>query len=206
MNNKILIGALAILLLAGIVTAMDVYKSPYPYAGSSIYTDVYRTGPQRITDYDIRMQRDYKIDTYVYLNPIEEEKWTRGYPPFAPRATAEILSSRSRYTPTCQIHVSTKDLEPSYKNGGVYEAWLYDADTGYRFSFGVFKASMGGVGVVTYRGSHYLDQYDFVVITEEPYPDPDPLPGEPILMGEIKKPADYFRAWPKQDLDYGYEP
>ena len=126
MKTKILLGLVAVILLAGIVVAIgDVYRSPYPYSGSSIYTDVYRTGPHRISDiYDVRILGDYKIDTYVYLNPLNEEDmykasrspglWTRGYPHFAPRGTAEILSYRNRYTKRSQVHISTKDIEPSW--------------------------------------------------------------------------------------------
>jgi len=206
MKTQILIGLLAMILLASFAFAAE-YKSPYPYGGSSIYTDVGRSGPQRITNYDVRVQ-EYSIDYMSSMLPIEgadNETFFKKYYPFYPRGSARIESRRSRYYPRAVVKISTKDLEPSYKRNSVYEAWLYDADTGYRLSLGIFKAAMGGVGVLDYKSNNYLDQYDYVVITEEPYPDPDPLPGEIVLIGPIQKTREYVRPFTTAQQDYGYE-
>lgn len=205
MKLKILAGLFAMILLAGAVFALE-YVSPYPYGGSSIYTDVGRSGPQRISDYDIRVQ-EYKISTTVELVPPVEEGYDyfTKYRPFYPRATARVDSRRHRYYPRSHVVITTKDIEPSYKTNNVYEGWLYDADTGYRLSMGIFKASMGGVGRLEYRSNSYLDPYDFIVITSEPYPDPDPLPGEIILVGPIEKQDEYYRPFTYQEEMYGYE-
>lgn len=205
MKTQIMIGLLAMILLASFAFAAE-YKSPYPYGGSSIYTDVGRSGPQRITNYDVRVQ-DYQIDYMSSLVPIEavNQSFFTKYRPFYPRGSARIESRRSRYYPRAVVKLSTKDLEPSYKRNSVYEAWLYDADTGYRLSLGIFKGMMGGVGILDYRSNNYLDQYDFVVLTEEPYPDPDPLPGEIVLIGPIMKTREYVRPFSLTQQQYGYE-
>ncbi|MEM4263340.1 MAG: hypothetical protein QW666_00395 [Candidatus Woesearchaeota archaeon] len=205
MKTKILIGLLALILLAGVVSALE-YVSPYPYGGSSIYTDVGRSGPQRISNYDTRVQ-EYKVSTTVELKPPVEKGYDyfAKYLPFYPRGSARLDSRRNRYYPRSHVVLSTKDIEPSYKKNNVYEAWLYDADTGYRLSLGIFKAAMGGVGLLEYRGNNYLDPYDFVVVTAEPYPDPDPLPGEVVLIGPIMKQREYYRPFTYQQQLYGYE-
>ena len=205
MKTPIVMGLLAMILLASFAFAAD-YTSPYPYGGSSIYTDVGRSGPQRISNFDVRVQ-DYKVDYMSSLLPLEavNQSFFTKYRQFYPRGSARIESRRSRYYPRAVVKVSTKDVEPSYKRNSVYETWLYDEETGYRLSLGIFKAAMGGVGVLDYKSNNYLDQYDYVVITEEPYPDPDPLPGEIVLIGPIQKTREYVRPFTTAQQDYGYE-
>lgn len=162
------------------------YVSPFPYEGSSIYTDPTRAGPHRITNLDVRVQAPKKIRCTVYLTPPGGHKpYERGFAPYAPRATARIYSSMSRSNAVGEVIISTKDLAPSYKDNTVYEAWLFDAHSGYRTSLGVFEAIFGGVGALNYRITNYLEGYDYVIITKEPFPDPDPTPGEVVLIGEI---------------------
>ncbi|MBW3004572.1 hypothetical protein KY310_01965 [Candidatus Woesearchaeota archaeon] len=184
------------------------YKSDYPYT-YSIYTDPLRGGIDRVTNLDVRAQTrsiPYRIDQTVYLAPPDGwEEYERGYPPYAPRGTARIYSSQSRSNAVGEVIISTKDIEPSYNDNTVNEAWLYDIDTGYRTSLGVFKSIFGGVGALTYKITTYLDGYDYVIITKEPKNDVDPRPSDDIiLIGEIQTPAQYVRPFTYTQSQYGY--
>ena len=184
------------------------YKSPFPYEGSSIYTDPSRAGPHRFTNIDVRVQRPKRIRFTAYMTPPGgTEPYTRGFAPYAPRGNARIFSSMSRSNAVGEVRISTKDIEPSYKDNTVYEAWLFDADSGYRTSMGVFEALFGGVSAFTYRITNYLEGYDYVIITKEPFPDPDPTPGEVVLIGEISPntPASlYVQPFGETKEMYGY--
>ena len=207
MKKIITIGTVLLLLLASIVIVQAAkYVSPFPYAGSSIYTDPYRAGPQRFTDYDTRVQRPFRISQTVYLLPPGGQKpYEKGFAPYAPRGTARIYSSQARAYATGEVIIKTKDLEPSYKKNMLREGWLYDSKTGYRTSMGKFKTIFGGVGSLTYHVNTYLDGYDYIIITEEPPIDPDPRPSETILlMGEIRPQPQYVRTFGETRDTYGY--
>lgn len=184
------------------------YTSEYPYY-HSIYTDVTRGGPDRITNLDVRaMQSNIpnKIQTTVYLAPVGGHKeHEKGFPPYAPRGTARVYSSQSRAYASGEVSISTKDIAPSDRDNTVYEAWLFDSKTGYRTSMGVFKAIFGGVGVLTYRVQTYLDGYDYIIITKEPANDQDPRPSDEIvLLGPITVPSQYTRPFTYTQSQYGY--
>ena len=181
------------------------YKSPFPYLGSSIYTDPNRAGPQRFTHLDERVQPAHRIQTTVYLEPPGGTRpLVHGFPHFAPRGVARIYSSQARANPAGEVLLTTKDIEPTYKMDSVYEGWLFDADTGYRASLGVFRVPFGGYGTLNYHITDYLDGYDFVLVTKEPFPDPDPQPGEVVLVGEISSQAQYVRPFTDYQRDFGY--
>lgn len=184
------------------------YKSEYPYY-YSIYTDSTRGGIDRVTNLDVRaMQRSKpnRIRTTIYLAPPGgHENYERGYPPYAPRGTARIYSSEARSNAIGEVLISTKDIEPSYNDNTVYEAWLYDKDTGYRTSMGQFKTVFGGVGSLQYKVATYLDGYDYIIITKEPKLDLDPRPSQDVvLLGPITSPAQYSRPFTYTQEQYGY--
>ena len=181
------------------------YKSPYPYAGSSIYTDPNRAGPERYTHYDVRVQPAHRIRTTVYLEPPGGTRpLVHGFPHFAPRGTARIYSSQARANPVGEVLLTTKEIAPTERASNVYEAWLFDADTGYRSSMGLFRTPQGGFGSLNYRVNDYLDGYDFVLVTKEPFPDPDPQPGEVVLIGKISTEAQYVRPFTEYEAEYGF--
>ena len=182
------------------------YKSPMPYAGSSIYTDPNRAGPDRFTHYDQRVQPPREIKRTVFLEPPGgTQPLVRGFPHFAPRGNALIYSSMARAYALGQVVLKTKDIEPSYKDNTYYEGWLFDADTGYRTSLGVFTATFGGNGLLQYNVQDYLDGYDFIIVTKEPKNDPDPAPSaEVVLIGEIQPPVSYYNTYTTTQSDYGY--
>lgn len=183
MKKLALPGILALLVVAGIASA-QTYLTP---------TDIkFREGGvQRFNPYFFDPRIVYrKLDTFVYLRPIEPITFSRGYPPFFPRGTARVESVRDKFFPEGQVQVKVKDLKPSWVGNSYYKAFLVDDDSGYWLNLGTFEALGGGTGVLEYRGQHYFDEYDRVVISEVQYFDSVER-GTPILAGLIKQ-RDYY--------------
>ena len=164
-------------------------------------------GVFRLNDYFFDPRVQYKkTEVFVYLTPPKPPVFARGYPPYYPRGTARIQSVRSVYKPHARVEIQIKDVRPSYYDNTVYQAWLYDEDTGYMFNLGIFQAIEGNNAKTRYWGSHYFDAYEYVIITREPYNDIDPRPSDDeILIGKLPQ-KQYYE--PKPVLDsrarYGY--
>jgi hypothetical protein len=162
-------------------------------------------GQYRYTHYDPRLINYYKLDVFVSLEPVEEAMFKRGMHPFFPKAGAKIMSSRSPLMPKGQVQLSAKDLGISERTGMAYETWLFDEESGYALSLGVFRTVGLGNGRFEWRSDQYIDSYDYIYITEEPYPDYDPRPGAIVLQARIPK-RDYFyeREFGVTRQTYGY--
>ncbi|MEM4247300.1 MAG: anti-sigma factor [Candidatus Woesearchaeota archaeon] len=157
--------------------------------------------------YDPRVQT-FKQDVWVYLTPPEPPIFATGQPAIYPRATARVQSVRSPYLPNAYVTIKTKDLRPSEYDNTYYQAWLLDTDTGYSLNLGLFDTVGGGVGTLDFRSKHYLDPYDFVVITREPRDDKDPKPStDVVLMGRIVWQKYYVPSLlgEKEQTGYSYE-
>jgi len=196
---------IVLVLLASTVLATHIYRTPFEIENKGAYGQY--QGPRRVVDYDPRVTGYLKIEEIVYLEPLDGPANIRGYPPYAPRGTARFNTARSRYYPRGQVIIKVKDVPTSYSDGSAYEGWVYDEDSGYYLSLGIFKAIQGGVGVLYYRATNYLDHYDYVVITREPYPDTDPSPSDDIVLyGLIEKPRQYIDSpFTSQELLFGKE-
>ncbi len=163
-------------------------------------------GVERLNPYafDPRVQY-HKIEQFVYLSPTRAPTFARGYPNYYPRGTARIQSVRSAYRPTLRVNVQLKDVRPSYYDNTVYQAWLYDVDSGYSLNLGQFQAIEGNNAQMVYSGSHYADEYEYVIITREPKGDIDPRPSDDeIMIGKIAKRDYYEPPILKQRASYGY--
>lgn len=197
--NKLVAIALAVTLILPTVAAL-VYVKPEDIR--------FRPGGvQRFNEYfyDPRIQYK-KLVTTVYLTPPQPPVFARGYPPFYPRGTARLQSVRSAYKPTGEVLIDVKDLRPSYQDNSYYQAWLYDAESGYALNLGQFETYGGGVGSMEYNGNHYFDAYDYVLITREPKDDIDPRPSnDEVLIGKIQQ-RQYYEPTPLLGAraSYGY--
>jgi hypothetical protein len=55
-------------------------------------------------------------------------------------------------------------------------------------SLGIFQPSdIGRVASLDYTSSTPLDPFESIVVTTEPFPDSNPMPGEVVLAGDIKE-------------------
>ncbi len=185
--KKIIVMAM-IILLSNIVLAAHIYTTDI---------QIPRTGGvERVTQYDPRIA-SYRIKAVTHLEPVEQVIGGSGYGRGGyiqkfPRGLARIQSARSQYYPRAQVVITVKDLEESYKIKSLYQGWLYDEDSGYSLNLGVFETrGISGFGILDWSASLYLDEYDYVIVTQEPYLDQDPSPGEAVLIGLIKKQAFY---------------
>lgn len=205
---KLLLYPLALILLVGIVFGMNIYSSSYPTVfgldDNSMQQPV-KYGQYRYTHYDPRVINWYKLDVYLSLEPVEEQFIVRGMQPFFPKGGAKVMSSRNSLTPNGQVQLSVKDLGGTDRSGMAFEAWLFDEESGYGLSMGTFRTVGFGNAQFEWHTDQYIDEYDYVIITEEPNPDFDPMPGKVVLQGRIPKP-DYFydREFGVTKTTYGY--
>lgn len=187
----------AVLAISAFAELYEQYKTPFEAER--------RLGVERVTHYDARMNYP-RIDDIVYLEPAQADKFAGvgrgGYAPFYARGTARIRSSVWGNLPYARVEISTKDLQPSDRVNGQYEAWLVDADTGYRLSLGTFTTKFGGSGILRYEATTYFDPYETIEVTLEPFDDLDVLPGPPVLIAAIPRPHLFYPA-PKDSKLYG---
>ena len=96
-----------------------------------------------------------------------------------------IETQRSRYRNTASYDIWVYNLD-QLDNDEIYEVWFVDDDTGYKLTGGVFTVDSRGDERHSASFTTYLDVYDRVVVTVEPYPDEDPNPsGEIALIADI---------------------
>lgn len=194
-HHHIALVILAIVVVSSVAVATD-YVSSFDFPR--------RYGVERVTHYDPRVNYE-RMDTTVYLEPYQFDKGQGsgrgGYDPIYPRGTARVRSNTYYGYPRSSVKLSVKDIPASEDAGGVYEAWLVDENTEYRLSLGTFYTVRGGSGVLDTNMNNYLNAYDTLEITLEPYSDVDPLPGPVVLIGAIAKTYDpYFNPQPKQSM------
>lgn len=197
--NKLLALSLVFLIVAPAVMGF-VYIKPVDvkFRENSIY---------KLNDYsyDPRVTSK-KVETTVYLTPPQPPTFARGYPAYYPRGTARIQSVRTQYRPQAMANIDIKDVRPSSYDKTVYQAWLYDAESGYSLNLGQFQALEGNNAEMTYTGAHYFDAYDYVLVTREPANDIDPRPSnDEVLIGKIVQ-KDYHEPLPQlgKREQYGY--
>lgn len=100
-------------------------------------------------------------------------------------ANIEIKTERSRYRNMANFDLWVYNM-PSLDNYEIYEVWFVDDDTGYKLTGGVFSVDYYGDERHSANFQTYLDVYDRVVVTVEPYPDEDPNPsGDVALVADI---------------------
>ena len=194
---KAFVLVMIVLLVSLSVAALHDYKSPFEWEYRRY--GVERVGVERVTHYDPRVNFA-RIDSTVYLSPVGVQDYKGvgrgGYAPYYARGTAVIRSSTWYGYPRAQAKIVTKDLDPSDRIKSQFEAWLVDADTGYRLSLGTFTTMFGGIGELWYKTDTYFDTYEWVEITVEPYDDLDVSPGPVVLLGRIPPPS-HFNPPPK---------
>lgn len=205
---KLILIPLAVFLLVGFVFATDIYKSSTPSIfgdqANSVQQPV-KYGQYRYTHYDPRVINYYRLNVHTTLEPVEDALFERGMHPFFPKAGAKIISARSPLLPKGQVQLTVKDLRASANSGMAYEVWLFDENSGYALSLGVFRTTGLGNGRFEWSADQYIDEYDYVLVTEEPYPDYDPRPGLVVLQGRIPKPNYFYeREFASVKKSYGY--
>lgn len=98
--------------------------------------------------------------------------------------TFSIESSCSRYKNRMAGLITTYNIKYLDTYNEIYEAWLIDLDTGYQLSLGLFTVDQSGSVRFRFGSEAYVNPYDMVVITKEPYLDDDPRPsGDVVLLG-----------------------
>lgn len=181
----------AILVLI-VICAVSAYAGPMQYQGLKDYVTGFnvshRLGVERVTHFDSRVNIE-RLYTFVDLNATMNYYFPGtgrgGISPRFMRGRAMVTSEIANGLPKAEVRIRTKDLPDSGKDHTQFEAWLVDDDSGYRLSVGTFVTGFGGVAELVYHVNNYLDAYDRVELTIEPWNDLDVLPGQVILAGII---------------------
>jgi len=151
--------------------------------------------PSFISNFDPDIRGYARLDRAIDLLPYSPVEQLVGYDQVIARGVARILSTGNQYgaglnkpLPRSQIFVNVQNLQPA-EDGYVYEAWLTDDETEYALSIGIMKSGIGLTSQINNMEIRRLvHMFEHVMVTKELYPDPDPSPGEIILMGDINKP------------------
>ncbi len=162
---------------------------------------VFRQGrnPGRVSHFDAGYRGYRMMDEIVSLAPLET--YTRSNRAEAPpRVTARLVSTQSdpvTELPKSAVYLQAANL-PALAPERVYEVWLMDEDSGYSLSLGFLRSNLrsgvttsriglsGGLGgLLATDGTYDLTLYETIAVTEEPFPDPDPRPGEIVMIGSI---------------------
>lgn len=149
-----------------------------------------KKGVDRVTNFDARIQTHaYTWQAVVHLEPPVMPILARGFADIFPRGTAQVYSSRYNQDVSSGVKIKVGELIPSYSREYVFEGWLVDKDTDYWLSVGLFDTIGRGTGEIELQKlNRYLDVYDDVVITREPFPDSNPAPSkEIVLKGAVQK-------------------
>lgn len=129
------------------------------------------------------------INIYVELKPVSVQYLARPQITGSPQGHARIISRKKADVGLIQadIELRTRDLPPTSNLSRVYEAWLVDEDTGTTMSLGIFQGgSYDRIATLRYKSMTPLDPFETIVVTQEPFPDNDPRPGEIFLSGDLK--------------------
>lgn len=175
---------IAILLVAALaVSALALHgfvKDP-AYEGLNLK----KKGIDRVTNFDARIQTHaYTWQAVVHLEPLVSPILARGFADVFPRGTAQVYSSRYNQDVSSGVKIKVHELIPSYTRDYVFEGWLVDRDTDFWLSIGLFDTIGRGTGELELQKlNRYLDNYDDLVITREPFPDSNPAPSKEIVLG-----------------------
>jgi hypothetical protein len=150
--------------------------------------------PQKTSIYDPGMRGYSTIDKAVELYPLDATTISKDYITRIPRGTARILSLGGIYGagqntegPESRVLIQLIDVPPAAENE-IYEAWLVDEESGYPLSLGLMQVGIGGTARLNFEITRLLENFDYMLITKEPFPDINPTPGETVLFGEIPQP------------------
>ncbi len=147
--------------------------------------------PGRISNFDPNVRGFVRLDAVVDLLPYSPVGELISGDPAIAKATARILSTGNEYGaslndawPRTQFFLQATNLPPIGENEA-YEVWLVDDETEYSLSLGLIKSGVGLTSSLTFEIRRLVHMFEQVMITRESYPDPNPMPNEIVLIGNI---------------------
>ncbi|RLE48153.1 hypothetical protein DRJ25_00535 [Candidatus Woesearchaeota archaeon] len=171
--------------------------SPSSNLATNSFTPMGRN-PNVVSNWDPNFRGYNRIDTSVVLEPYNLGFQIRQGLRVFPRGSARLISQFGNFgsgarsspwqsnnkAPQSEIYVQARDLPP-LGNAERYELWLFDSDFGRKQSLGLIYGGLGGTIRDKVQISKPIQQFDFVGISREPYPDLDPTPNRIVLIGAI---------------------
>ncbi len=145
----------------------------------SLYTYAQVSGENKELNIDLVPPEVYQY-TSIYSTFDYQWKQKRN---IAKEGAFSVESTRGRYKNRMSGAVTTRNLDYLALDK-MYEAWLVDVETGYTLSLGLFSVDQDGDVRFSWSHPGYVNAYDMIVVTKEPYPDKDPRPsGVVVLVG-----------------------
>ncbi len=145
--------------------------------------------PSAISNYYASVRGYPIVNKYVELEPVELGLVSRPQINGTPKGYARVVNIKDNGVgfPVATVFFRTKDLPPLAPEY-LYELWLVDEDTGYSMSLGLFQpAQIGRVVSLDYESVVPVWPFDSMIVTIEPFPDENPMPGQVILSGLLKE-------------------
>ncbi|MEM2916009.1 MAG: anti-sigma factor [Candidatus Woesearchaeota archaeon] len=145
--------------------------------------------PSAISNYYASARGYHIVNKYVELEPVGLGLVSRPQINGTPKGYARVVNIKDNGVgfPLATVFFRTKDLPPLAPEF-LYELWLVDEDTGYSMSLGLFQpANIGRVASLDYKSVVPLWPFDSMMVTIEPFPDDNPMPGQVILSGLLKE-------------------
>ncbi len=145
--------------------------------------------PSAISNYYASARGYHIVNKYVELESADIGLVSRPQINGTPKGYARVVNIKEHGVgfPVATVYFRTKDLPPLAPEY-LYELWLTDEDTGYAMSLGLFQpAGIGRVASLDYESVVPVWVFDSMMVTIEPFPDENPLPGQVILSGLLKE-------------------
>jgi hypothetical protein len=151
--------------------------------------------PAKISNPYASFQGYQNINQYIDLVKPDNSLITRPQINGSPQGYARIVNYRRQQVGLLDtaIQLRTRDL-PLIAPYFTYGVWLVDEDTGYTMLLGNLQPQAIGRTADfkfnsipnSYGGSYPLVPFDTMMVTIQPYPDNDQLPGPVVLTGDMR--------------------
>ncbi len=145
--------------------------------------------PSAISNYYASARGYHIVNKYVELESVDLGLVSRPQINGTPKGYARVVNIKDNGVgfPVATVFFRTKDLPPLAPEY-LYELWLTDEDTGYAMSLGLFQpVQVGRVVSLDYESVVPVWPFDSMMVTIEPFPDDNPMPGQVILSGLLKE-------------------
>lgn len=117
-----------------------------------------------------------RYNDYVDMRAVDYSLTGRCYAKF-------LFQPRNRF-PLFHIYYYCENLPPT-KGNDMYHVWLVNSQSNELIDLGGFKILPAGIGQLDFTSSNMVLEFDKVMMTLEPYPDPSVNPGKTLMVAEV---------------------
>lgn len=125
---------------------------------------------------NIRVASSVRYHDYVDMRAVDYSVDGRCYAKF-------LLQQRTRF-PLFHIYYYCENLPPT-KGNEMYHVWLVNTELNALVDLGGFKILPAGIGQLDFTSSDMVLEFDKIMMTLEPYPDPSVNPSKALMVAEV---------------------